>query len=297
MDNLDTHEQDNGQTQDDVQSTDTGNAQETQTQNASDFTWKRFVGADFSNSPTMQKFPDTPEGLQKAVGAHLSLEKLLGHDKVPIPKGANDTEGRQRFNKALGVPDKPEGYALEDVSLPGDMSKLTFDKKAFGEIVHKYHLTPDQAKGLWKDYTELSGNVYNQHLQGVQNNLNETMNALRNEWGDAYASKVELGELVINKFADNKEMGDFLTATLSKSPIGIKFLAKIGSEFAENKVGDFKHSRFSMTPDEAQAEYDKITSDPNHPYLNDKSTPAEHDKAVEYVNTLLSRIHRKEGQS
>ena len=51
-------------------------------------TWKANLGTDLRDSPLLQKFEDTPDGLNKAMESHANLEKLLGHDKVPIPKDA-----------------------------------------------------------------------------------------------------------------------------------------------------------------------------------------------------------------
>jgi len=255
---------------------------------ASSFTWKDKVGVDLANSPTLQKFEDTPEGLQEAVKSHLNLEKLLGHEKVPLPKDENDAEGIARFNKALGVPETAEGYNLIDPTLPEEMKGLTFDKTAFANIVHKYNLTPKQAEGVWKEYTDLSGGIYQKHVADFQTKLAASVNALKGEWGDAYESNVAISDMVVNKFSADKEMNDFVTASLTKSPMGLKFLAKIGAQFAENKVGEFKYTKYSMTPEEAGNEVSKIKGDVNHAYNSEKATTAEHEAAIDFVNRLTA---------
>jgi len=252
------------------------------------FSWKAKVGQDLANSPALQKFEDTSEGLKKAVESHINLEKLLGHEKVPMPKGPDDIEGIARFNKVMGVPETSAGYNLPDTTLPGEMSKLTFNKDVFAQVAKENNLTPAQANGLWKKYTEMSGSVYQQHLTAFQDTLNNNINTLRAEWGDAYASNIELGEMVIAKFADDQTMGDFLTASLSKDPAGMKFLAKIGQQFSENKVGEFQYKRQSLTPAEATAEITKIKADPKHAYGDMNAPQAEHDLAVDYVNRLIA---------
>jgi len=252
------------------------------------FTWKDKVGVDLANSPTLKKFEDTTEGLIESVKSHLNLEQLLGHEKVPLPKDENDAEGIARFNKALGVPETAEGYKLTDPTLPEEMKGLTFDKTAFANIVHKYNLTPKQAEGVWKEYTDLSGGVYQKHVAAFQTNLAESVNALKSEWGDAYESNVAISDMVVNKFSDDKEMNDFVTSSLTKSPMGLKFLAKIGAQFAENKVGEFKYTKYSMTPEEAGNEVKTIKGDPNHAYNNEKATSAEHEAAIDFVNRLTA---------
>lgn len=259
------------------------------------FTWKSQLGADLANSPTMQKFPDTKDGFNEAVKSHLSLEQMLGHEKVPIPKGADDKEGWNRFSKAMGIPDKAEAYGLPDADIPNDMKGLTFDKQRFAETVHSFKLTPNQAKGLWEAYTNMTKEMYSKAMEDHKQNITQVVNQMRGEWGDAYESNVELGQMVINKFADSQEAQDYVTAALSKDPRGIKFLAKIGNQFSENKMGDFAHKRFSLTPEQAQSEIDSILSQPNHPYNNDRSPQGERDRAIDYVNGLYKQIARSRG--
>ena len=70
--------------------------------------------------------------------------------------------------------------------------------------------------------------------------------------------------------------------------MGIKFLAKIGEQFAENKIGDFKYQRHALTPEEIDREISSIRNDMNHPYNNEKLPRADRDKAIEYVNNLIA---------
>jgi len=254
----------------------------------STFSWKSKVGEDLSKAPSLGKFQDTPEGLAEVAKSYVNLEKLLGHEKVPLPKGPDDAAGRAAFNKAIGVPDAPAGYNLPDAKLPESMAKLSFNKDAFQGVVHKYGLTPQQAAGLWQEYTNMSGNIYASHMKDFETTLNKNINSLRAEWGDAYAGNIELGDMVIAKFADDQAMGDYLTATLSKDPMGMKFLAKIGNQFSENKIGEFKYKRFALTPEEATAEIGRIKADPNHAYNSEKATQKDHDDALSHVNRLIA---------
>ena len=48
------------------------------------------------------------------VQGYRNLEKLIGGEKVPLPKGEADTEGWERVYKALGRPATPEEYQLPD---------------------------------------------------------------------------------------------------------------------------------------------------------------------------------------
>jgi hypothetical protein len=253
--------------------------------------WKAGIREDLRSSPLLQKFEDNPQGLEKAIESHANLEKLLGHEKVPIPKDVNDVEGWNRFSKAMGIPDKAEGYGLPDVdasNYPG----LEFNKNEFAEIAHSLKLTPAQAKGLWESYTSRTMESYQNSMAEHKKNLEGTVTKLKSEWGDAFQQNVELGQMVINKFSADQEMNDYLTTVMTQDPRGIKFLAKIGDQFAENKVGEFGIKRFTLAPEQAREEISKIVRDPNHPYNSPKATDREHQAAVDYVNSLYATANR-----
>jgi len=287
--------QDENQDQQNTQVEDTQDTQDTQQNKPGEvgFRWKERLGADLGEAPLFQKFEDSEEGLKKAAESHANLEKLLGHEKVPLPKGEDDKEGWQRFNKAMGVPESPEGYELPDPQVDSGFESAVPDKQFFQEAVHKIGMTPRQATKAWETMVEANKNALAQATEQYQNQVNEVANKLKSEWGDAYKGNVELGQSVINKFSGDKETNDFLTATLAKDPRGVKFLADVGKQFAENQIGEFKANRFAKSPAEAQAEIDKITSDPSHPYLNDKATPKEHEEAVKYVNSLYAVLAKR----
>ena len=294
MDNLVTDSNiDNGQAQSSNVVEQNVNGQVEQVSNSS--TWKSYLKSDLANSPLLKKFDDSHDGLNKAFESYANLEKLLGHEKVPVPKGPDDKEGWDRYSKAFKIPEKPDGYKLSEYQLPDSLKGISVDKNKFAEAVHSQKLTPSQAEGLWKIYNDLNVSTYQAAVKEQQDKVDTAINTLRQKWGDAYNTNVELGQMVINKFSDSQEMNDYITATLVSDPRGIEFLAKVGSQFAENKVGEFKNSRFTMTPDQAREEIEKIRKDSNHPYMNPKATDAEHTKAVEYVNSLYAVIARAKG--
>lgn len=259
--------------------------------------WKGTIRPDLRESPFVQKFDDTPKGLEQALESYGNLEKLMGHGRVAIPKDANDVEGWSRYSKAMGIPDKAEGYGLPDANIPDSMKGMTMDKNKFAEVMHAHKVHPSAVKGIWETYQQMNIDTYKQAMDKHNADLNKTVNTLKGEWGDTYAVNVELGQMVINKFSLDQEMNDYLTTVLTQDPRGIKFLAKIGDQFAENKVGEFQMKRFSMTPDECIAEANKMRQDMEGPYMNSKNkfSDAEHDASVSRVNMLLETARRAKG--
>lgn len=293
MDNA-TTQLDNQSTQEEVSTeTSTSAAPATASVTPATGAWKSGLSTDMRNSPLLSKFEDTSDGLSKAFESHLNLEKLLGHEKVPLPKDINDVDGWNRFGKALGVPDKAEGYGLPDAQMPDDLKGLTIDKNKFAEVMHAHKVHPHAVKEIWKMYQQINVDNYKSYMEKQKAQLTEGFNRLRGEWGDTFDTNVELGQMVINKFSDDQDMNDYITAALVKDPKGVKFLAKLGSQFAENNIGEFKMKNFSMNPVEAQAEIDKAVHDLNGPYMNqsNKYTEAEHQAEVDRINTLRRTIN------
>lgn len=263
--------------------------------------WKSSLRPDLANSPFAQKFEDTSDGLNKAMESYGNLEKLLGHEKVPIPKDINDVEGWNRLSKALGVPDKAEGYGLADAAIPKDLAQmgLTLNKNEFAEVMHAHKVPPGAVKGIWDVYQQKAIGAYKNAMQAQQEQLTKTVNSLRGEWGDSYQTNVELGQMVINKFSNDQDTNDYITSALSKDARGIKFLAKVGEQFAENKVPEFQMKRFSLAPEEALEEIQKIKQDMDGPYMNQKGkfSDREHTAAVDRVNHLFGVFQKGRGKA
>lgn len=261
--------------------------------------WKSQLTPDVKGSPLTSKFEDTPDGLNKALTSYANLEQLLGHEKVPIPKDVNDVEGWNRFSKAMGIPDKAEGYGLPDANIPKDMAAkgLTLDKNQFAEIMHAHKVHPSAVKGIWDTYQKVNVEAYTKAMNAHKEQLIKTVNQLKSEWGDTYDTNVELGQMVINKFSADKETNDFITTISSSDPRLIKFLAQVGSQFAENKIGEFQMKRFSLSPAEAKEECMKMSRDMNGPYMNQsgKYTDREHAAAVDRYNMLVGVTQRGNG--
>jgi hypothetical protein len=177
------------------------------------------------------------------------------------------------------------------------MKDLALDKNKFAEIMHAHKVHPSAVKGIWNAYQQMAIESYKGAMEKHQKTLTDTVNSLKGEWGDAYQSNIELGQMVINKFAPDQATNDYITTVLSQSPQGIKFLAKIGDQFAENKVGEFQMKKFSLAPDEAMEEVRRIKADMDGPYMNQKGkfSEKEHQLAVERVNGLIASVQRARG--
>lgn len=252
--------------------------------------WSDTLPEDLKSNPVVQKYK-TQEDMVKG---HLNLQKLVGNDKVPIPKDENDTVAIEAMNRALGVPEEAAGYELENPTPPEGMESVTFGMDQFKALAHKHSLTPAQAKGIQEDYVGMLTQAHEVIQKSFQDQVNEAKGELKKEWGLAYDANIKTAQLVMNKFAGSEEAFEHINAKIGADPVAMKWLAKLGAQFKEGSLGDTPPGgSFTKTPAAAKAEYDKIMSDNNDPYWagvrNQQKIPESvRRERVAYVESLLA---------
>lgn len=119
------------------------------------------------------------------VGSYKNLEKLLGSEKVPLPKDANDAEGWDRLFKAAGRPDAPDAYGLDKIK--GADPEFS---KAAAAAFHKAGLNPQQAANLVEFYgSQAKAALEAQETAFAQQSQLE-MGELLKEWGTASEARI-----------------------------------------------------------------------------------------------------------
>lgn len=246
--------------------------------------WYSSLEGDLANHPAMQKF-ESPTALAKA---YLDAEVALGGEKVINPFKLTDEKrpvAMQRFNAAIGVPSDATGYGLKAPEEVPD--GVSFDTGRFAAVAHKYGLRPDQAEGLFNEYTGEFIGLAKSSAESHQAALNASETALRKEWGQAYDANVKLASQFVHKFGGEGDFDD-LNAALSTNPKFLRMMANAGKVYGENSVGGFKDpgsSRF--TPQQAQEEYDKIVNNPKDDYYSDINSVRQ--RRIKYVESLVEQ--------
>lgn len=258
--------------------------------------WYSNLSEEYRNHPSIQKFNDA-NGLAKS---YLSLESLMGRDKIPVPKGADDATAWGYYNKAFNVPDSIQGYDLkiegaEDIQLDG-----------LKELMLKHHIPNDTAQELLNAHIEDIKDYENAKIQAFNAESEEATKQLKSEWGLKYDENIKLARTFLEKMSANKEEFDYFKDKIGNDVHFIKLLSKMGSSISEGNLGGFEGQAggFTKTPAEAKAELDKIMNDPSDAYWagsmnrrNDAKYCKEHNltfvseeerKArVAYVNSLM----------
>lgn len=127
-------------------------------------------------------------------------------EKAIVRPGENATESeRQAFDRALGVPEREDGYTLEVPKPPDGIEPTTAFLADFKKIAAKSRLTKEQAKGIFeslygKVYETLSAQKKAEAEEEAREkaDLEKAEAALRSEWKGEYENKVAAaGKLVV----------------------------------------------------------------------------------------------------
>lgn len=186
-----------------------------------------------------------------------NLEKLLGGEKLPMPKGADDAEGWNRVFDALGRPKSAEEYKLPVPE--GDPGTFA---KAAGEVFHKTGITQTQAATIaewWNGQTAAA--VEAQKAESAAK-AQQDLTTLRTEWGGAYDENVEMGRRAAREFGMDHAKLATIENALGTGEM-LKFMARVGRGLAEPSFATGNGGQtFGMTPQAAQSRINDLRNDP-----------------------------------
>lgn len=262
--------------------------------------WMDALDADFRNNPSIQKFTNV-NGLAKS---YLESQKLIGRDKIVIPKDENDAAAWDGYRKAFGIPENASKY---DIKIEGVELKDT-ELESFKGLAFQHKVTNAAAQ----DFLQAHINGINEYEQAKQNLITEkgkqVTAELNKEWGLAAEKNWALAKGVLGKLCESDEQLKEIQTELGNNAHFIKFLHKVGSSISEGGFDGFGGqgggNGFTLTPAQAQAELDKINNDSNHAYWagtkNQRNnykwcqqhnasfvSPEEHKEAVKHYQSLI----------
>lgn len=230
---------------------------------------------------TLGKYSD----LASFAKAHIELQGFVGKKGV-FPPAANATpEQWKEFHKQIGQPEfekfelkAPEGVKLDDGLIAG-----------FRKMAHEAGMMPQHAQGLLNWFVAEEQKMMKARETQFSTKLAEQEAALKAEWGDGYDREHAKARLFLKEHASEAEIKYLQETGLSKDPFIKRLLAKAGGFLEEGKLigqgGDGKMG--GQTPDEIQAEINRVLGDRSNPYWDSKH-PAHKDE----VNAQALR-HKK----
>ncbi len=272
-------------------------ANDVATQPQSQEKWYSSLNEEYRNHPSIQKFNDV-NGMAKS---YLSLESLMGQEKIPVPKNTDDSNAWALYNKAFDVPETADKY---DFNFEG-FEDVDFSK--YKEFMHKYHLPKDTAKALMTEHLQAFKDYEQAKYDEISKEKDTATETLKKEWGYKFEENIKTARIFLEKMSETKEDFDYFNQKIGNDAKFLKLLTKLGETISEGELGGFEGQAksFTKTPAEATAELDKILNDPNDAYWsgsrnkrNDMRYCREHNLSyvseeerqarIKYVNSLMA---------
>ena len=220
-----------------------------------------------------------PEDLIKAAR---NSEKMIGLDKVPLPKDDNDAEGWGRVYDKLGRPKVATEYKL---ALPENAD--TNYVSAMSKAMHEAGLSQRQAAALSKinlDYQTQAAQA--QETAQVAKDQQEIA-ALKTEWGAAWDVQLEHARRGAREFGIDDAARGKLYQALGQAA-AVKLLNRIGTALTEDKTvtGAEGSGYGAKTPQQAKYEIGQLNMDKGFLEAYQNRNHVGHQAAVEKMTRL-----------
>ncbi|WP_282609450.1 hypothetical protein [Pelagibius sp. Alg239-R121] len=195
----------------------------------------------------------------KAPGAVLEsyrhLEKLIGRDKIAIPKDGDGEAWNAVFDR-LGRPESAEGY---EIAVPEGVERDAAFEEQMRELFHSAGLTKTQVAALsegWHGY--LGGETARGEQLRIERAARDE-EALRSEWGGSFDRNMEQARRAARRFGDAETI-DGLEEAVGRAAV-FKMFARIGSAMAEDDLQGEASESFSQ-PGSVRAQITALKADP-----------------------------------
>lgn len=250
--------------------------------------WRTSIPEDIRNEPSLSTIKDIPSLAKSYVNA----QRLIGADKVVVPKpGAPQAQWDEFYNK-IGRPDVPDKYELpKDLKLH---EGLKFDDEKLKEIkgnFHKMGLTAAQGQQLLKMYAETQSGSLSLLDQQREAEKNSAALAIKELYGDQADHRLDLAKGVIKKFG-----GDEVFQHLEKTGLGnnvgmVKMLVAIGDLMQEDHARSGTGGLIVADATQALAEIGQLKSDREFQAALHTANAPGHAEAVERWMNLFKVVY------
>lgn len=237
---------------------------------------------DLLNEPALKTVKD----VKSLTKSFLNGQKMIGKDKVVIPTKNSTEEERAAFYRKIGLPDNLEGYELNKAE------ESMYDESFYSGIkeqMFKNNILPRQAKAIVEYLENYEKEQDNNFSAQSKERVEQEIQGLKNEWGTAFDSKLNIANTVLKDYADEETMKALSAAGLGNNVHMVKLLNKVGEHMYKEKKIDTPHPSMGITRDDANKEMSDMLSNFDHPFHN--SAHPDHQKAVDRftkLNTIAS---------
>jgi hypothetical protein len=226
---------------------------------------------DLKGNPLLDPFGegDQPSGFEGLVREHLSVQHLIGGEKVARPTEKSSPEDWDRFYNQMGRPENPESYDFGDFKPPENVPWDGELQKNLVEDLHRIGLSNSQANELMRAYATRQSESFESALVSSNQAHEKMEDALRGEWGLEYDANLALTMRAFNTaFGEGAETVAGITlpdgSLLGDHPAFIRGFFELAGRMREDSFveGSPTPNQRGFSPKQALEELESIERDP-----------------------------------
>ena len=272
-------------------------------ENTSGGTWRESLPEDLREAGALRDIPDVNTlakaytDAQSYIGRSIRIPGDDAGDEVwsdftakltnvpgiaRVPTEDSSDEDWSAFYSRMGRPETPDAYNIKRQ----EGLEWSDAEDALLSKLHEIGLNNRQASDLvnWMNegVTEVN--------QDQERSRDAALAQLKDDWGQAFDSKISDAKAALNHFGDAQLMAELDASGLGNNVALIKAFAEIGKGFSEDPAMSTGDRRaMAVTPAEARMQIDEILANPTHPY-NDANNPG-HDAAILRMSKLYQAAY------
>lgn len=241
--------------------------------------WLGSMPEELRESPSLRKFKD----VQNLAQSYLNAERLIGRDKIPVPK--TDEEFLVAARR-MGAPESAAEYGLSaDIFPPQLREQAGADVEWFSNLAAELGLTKNQATKLMNGYAERVQEGFKNQAANDEYAMAVARQTLQREFGADTDRQLMLANRTMTTFMSPELQTKLINSGLGNEPELIKLLAALGGERLE-EIGIDKNGNPAVNVNDLKDAISKAQADPA--YL-DPSHP-NHKMAVQKCQVLFEQL-------
>lgn len=233
--------------------------------------WLTGLPEDIRGNPSLARYKDG--GVEALARGYLNAERLIGGEKVPIPRDDNDAAAWDNYYRAGGRPDQPEQYDLQrPEQLPEGVAYDEQMEAWWRQAAHKSGLSKRQFNDLYESYRDRIFASQDLATKAAKTEVVETQTLLRRDWGATYDLKMQMANAEFEAMPEDIQAHIRFTG-LNRKPGFIKYLAETKARVTgEIRTKGEQGRHVGKTPEQLQSDiaehrekHAKVLVDKSHP--------------------------------
>ena len=185
-------------------------------------TWLATLPEDLRGSPSLSRYSNA-ESLARA---YLNAERMIGSEKVPIPRDETDTEAWDRYYKAGGRPEEPTQYAFARPKAEEMPEGVAYDEQMetwWRQSAFEAGLSKRQADKLYEQYRDRFYSQVDASHKIESEQVTKAKVELQRDWGNEYEARRQLARAAFAEMSG--DLQEFArNSGLVRMPSFVKYL-------------------------------------------------------------------------